>query len=154
MTYLSMMTVAGTRQIRTHRLFSATPSPMKRRTRAMYEGFRENLYNPSVMKAEGDFRTSKVVFMRRNLIRMLGIARREPKINRLPAMYLTRYGIETSGKMAFKGRLMRSAPRQINGGGVVLSFSVMAMKPLKRFSCWDVAYLYHKTINGLLLVDS
>jgi hypothetical protein len=62
---------------------------MKRRTRATYEGFRENLYSPSAMKEEGDFRTSKGVFMRRNLIRMLGIARREPKINRLPAMYLT-----------------------------------------------------------------
>jgi hypothetical protein len=53
----------------------------------MYEGFRENLYSPSLMSAEGDLRTSKVVFMRRNLISMLGIARREPKINKLPAMY-------------------------------------------------------------------
>jgi hypothetical protein len=128
-----MMPVAGISKIGTHRLLSATPSPMKRKTRATYEGFRENLYNPSLMRAEGDFRTSKVVFTRRNLIRILGIASREPKINRLPEAYLRWSGIEASGQMAFKAIPMRRVARQISGGGVVLRFIAMA---IERFRCF------------------
>jgi hypothetical protein len=54
-------------------------------------------------------------------MRMLGMARREPNINKPPTVLLSDLG-SSSGQMAFKARAMRSAARQISGGGIVSSF--------------------------------